>query len=73
MCQFQQVWPIKARREKRKKKIKIKKEIKKREGKKKVGGLRIHIMVWYGMKSGVVEPTGLVQGYYLLSCVLLTW
>ena len=73
MCQFQQVWPIKARREKRKKKRKIKKERKKREGKKKVGGLRIHHMVWYGMKSGVVEPTGLVQGYYLLSCVLLTW
>jgi hypothetical protein len=56
------VWPIKARREKRKrkekkkkKKIKGKKERKGKE-KKKVGGLRIHI--WYGMKFGVVEPTG---------------
>ncbi len=57
MCQFQQVWPIKARREKRKKKKKKekrKKERKKREGKKKVGGLRIHIygMVWYEVWSG---------------------
>ena len=69
MCQFQQVWPIKARREKRKRKEKEKKKKKKgkkkeikgkkeRKGKekKKVGGLRIHI--WYGMKFGVVEPTG---------------
>ena len=57
MCQFQQVWPIKARREKKKRKEKRKKKERKGKEKKKVGGLRIH-MVWYGMKSGVVEPTG---------------
>ena len=47
MCQFQQVRPIKARREKRKKK---KKRKEKKRGKKKER--------WYGMKFGVVEPTG---------------
>ena len=43
MCQFQQVWPIKARCEKKKKRKKKKKKGKKRKEKKrnKVEGLRI--------------------------------
>jgi hypothetical protein len=41
---------------KEKEKEKEKKKERKGKNKKKVGGLRIHI--WYGMKFGVVEPTG---------------
>ena len=47
------------RKEKRKKKRKRKKKERKGKEKKRVGGLPENTyMVWHGMKSGVVEPTG---------------
>ncbi len=66
MCQFQQVWPIKARREKKKKKKrrKRKRKRKKEKGRKteKVEGLRIQFIfsrrgVGKPRKFGLVEPT----------------